>query len=71
MSFDQYFFTKPGFWRGFARAIDITGTLSREAVVMSPAPREADARALRSDWVVVGDELESAIEIFEADVPAR
>jgi hypothetical protein len=62
MSFEQYFFTKPSFMRGFARAIDLPGVLSREAVTLSPSPAEADRRAIRSDWQSVGAALREAAD---------
>lgn len=62
MSFDNYFFTAPTFMRGFARAIDIAGVLSRRAIVESETPEEADASAIRSDWVAVGVDLRVAMD---------
>ena len=71
MSFDFYYFTKPSFGRGFARAIDIPGILSRKAVILSASTAEADRRAIRSDWQVVGTDIKSATETLEANGTAR
>ncbi len=54
MSFDDYIFVRPGFLRGMGKAIDIGGTLSREGVLTSATPGEADARALYGDFRAVG-----------------
>ena len=59
--FDDYIFVRPGFLRGAARALDISGMLGREAFVISPTELEADSRALESDWRVVGRDLNAAL----------
>jgi hypothetical protein len=65
VSFDSYFFARPSFLRGMARAIDITGVLSREAVVIVDTPEEADANALASDVAVIGRDLQRGLDTFE------
>jgi len=66
MSFDDYMFVRPGFLRGVARAIDIGGALGRESFVVSPTPREADRRALASDFRIVNRDLNRALSAIEA-----
>lgn len=70
MSFDDYFFVQPSFLRGVARAVDIGGTLSREAVVLSRTPAEADKRALASDWRLSNRDLNQAFADLESEVDA-
>lgn len=61
MSFDDYFFTKPSFIGGAARVIDLGGVLSREAVLLSQTPKEADERALASDFRAVSRDIRAAM----------
>jgi hypothetical protein len=48
-----------GFFEGMGRILDLRGTMV--VANESPSPREADARALLSDWQTVGQDLETAI----------
>jgi hypothetical protein len=50
----------PRFWFGPARVLDLFGQFDQYN--MSPTPQEADARALRSDWMIIGDHLVDAME---------
>jgi len=50
----------PRFWFGPARVLDLFGQFDQYN--MSPTPREADARALMSDWIIIGDQLADAME---------
>lgn len=50
----------PRFWFGPARVLDLFGQFDQYN--MSPTPREADARALGSDWLIIGDHLIEAME---------
>lgn len=67
MSFDDYFFTQPSFLGGVGRAIDLGGVLSREAVKLDKSPREADAKALASDFRIVGNDLRAAMNAIAPD----
>lgn len=67
MSFDDYFFTQPSFLGGVGRAIDLGGVLSRDAVKLDRTPRDADARALASDFRVVGDDVRGAMNALAPD----
>lgn len=63
MSFDDYIFVRPSFLRGAARAIDIAGVLAKDSVIISATPAEADARAIASDWRVVGRDLNESLSV--------
>lgn len=67
MSFDDYIFVRPSFLRGIAKAIDISGSLSRSGVAMSRTPQEADARALASDFRVVQRDIAAAFATIARD----
>lgn len=54
----DFLFAAPGAWSGFARLFDIAGTFDRYNV--SQTNEEADARALFSDWRMVGEDLLTA-----------
>jgi hypothetical protein len=60
--FDDYMFTKPSFLRGVARAVDIGGSLSRDAFVLSQNGTQADRRALDSDWRAVNRDVNEAMQ---------
>ena len=64
MGFDEatLLFAEPSFVRGMGRAIDLGAT--RNAYNDSRTPKEADTRALRSDWASVGADLGSALRMF-------
>ncbi len=51
-----------GFFEGMGRILDLRGTMV--VANESPSPREADARALLSDWQTVGQDIETAIERY-------
>lgn len=65
MGFDEstLLFAEPSFVRGMGRAIDLGAT--RNAYNDSKTPKEADTRALRSDWASVGADLGSALRVFK------
>ncbi len=58
-------YATPSFLEGVARSIDIGDTLTEYNGSESGA--EADARALRSDWQAVGDDLRQAIAQFRRE----
>jgi hypothetical protein len=51
----DFLFMSPHPWMGFARLLDIGGTFDRYNV--SSTGDEADARAMYSDWRMVGEDL--------------
>lgn len=56
----DFLFAVPSFLRGVASALDIGGTFVEYN--QSSSPQEADAKALQSDWVMVGNDLRDAIK---------
>lgn len=55
--------------RSFMKGIaSIGGGLSLKSPYEGSSPREADARALRSDWEAVGDDLKTAIKQFQESI---
>lgn len=63
--YSTYLFARPSVLEGVARLIDVGGTLNEYNT--SSTPGQSDARALRSDWLAVGADLEQAIETFERE----
>lgn len=53
----------PSFVEGIGRIGDFSGVLNQ--FNYSNSPEEADQKALRSDWMKVGNELRSAMNRFE------
>ncbi|MFA7421954.1 MAG: hypothetical protein WCZ90_19885 [Melioribacteraceae bacterium] len=51
---------KPSFLDGFARVLDLSGSLN--IYNDSQCEEEADIKALRSDWEAIGKDLGAAIE---------
>jgi hypothetical protein len=58
-------FPTPGFLTGVGRLVDFGGALNHRN--MSVTGREADARALRSDWEVVGRDIDTAMSEHRRD----
>lgn len=61
----DFLFAQPSFLIGLARSVDIGGTLSAHSYSESLSPTEADARALESDWAVVGQDMREGIASVE------
>jgi hypothetical protein len=53
-------FARPSFMSGVARALDLGGTF--DEYNRSPSPEDADVRALHSDWMAVGADMQKAID---------
>ena len=62
----DFLFAKPNFLSGMASAMDLGGTLVSE-YNSSFTPNAADFRALKSDWAVVGMDIEDALKRFAKD----
>jgi hypothetical protein len=58
----DFLFVRPSFLRGFARALDLTGSL--DAYNWSESSTEADAMATYVDWSLVGVDLANAMKQF-------
>lgn len=56
----------PSFLQGAARVLDIGQTRALWDYCWVESPQEADARAIASDWLAVGDDLRLAIKTFES-----
>jgi hypothetical protein len=62
MSQTDFIFARPSFIEGFARIVDFGGTLNEYN--RSLTPEEADARALKNDFSVVGNDICNALAEF-------
>lgn len=56
----DFLFTTPTIWTGFGSVLDLFG--SREQYNYSKSTLEADVKALRNDWGVVGQDIQAAQE---------
>lgn len=58
----DFLYARPSFTEGVARLLDFGNFLNEYNT--SPSEEEADLRALRADWYVVGDDLRGAMAQF-------
>ena len=58
-----YLYATPDFLRGMARTLDIGSTLS--VYNQSESDRVADYKAIKSDWLQVGDDVKKAMKDYE------
>ncbi|MBI4827474.1 MAG: hypothetical protein HY804_01465 [Nitrospinae bacterium] len=68
----DYLYAHPSFLGGMARVLDIFGVFT--AYNYSRSPQEADARAIHSDWLAVGKDLDAAMadaEVREEEACTR
>jgi hypothetical protein len=56
----DFLFAQPSFASGAARLMDLWGQF--DYYNQSDTPAEADAKAIASDWLIVGQDLSGAIE---------
>jgi hypothetical protein len=59
----DFLFAQPSFASGAARLLDLWGCFDEYS--RSESATEADARAIASDWAVVGQDIYYAIEQYE------
>lgn len=59
-------FARPSFLQGMGELLDFSSLYSRYN--HSESGEAADARAIRSDWQAIGDDLRAAIARVKADV---
>ncbi len=59
----DFLFAQPSFASGMARVFDLFGTF--DAYNLSESGAEADARAIASDWLIVGQDIAEAMEQYE------
>lgn len=64
----DFLFAQPSFASGVARTLDLWGQFDEYNV--SPTPAEADANAIASDWIIVGQDMVAAIEACETETAA-
>ena len=57
-----YLFSRPSFFEGMARVLDLAGSL--QVYNLSKTPVKADQRALWSDWKAIGEDISSAMGTF-------
>ena len=62
----MHLFIQPSFSRGVARILDLFGTLNKYNT--SDSAEQADSDALYSDWLAVGDDIQSGIEEYAKSV---
>ena len=56
---EYFLFAEPDFISGMCRVLDLGSTLNEYNASLTP--EQADLRASRSDWIVVGQDLRSAM----------
>jgi hypothetical protein len=64
----DFLFAQPSLAAGVARVFDLWGQF--DDYNRSETPLEADAKAIASDWLIVGQDLSDAIEYHEEDESA-
>jgi len=65
----DFLFAQPSFISGVARLLDWYGLY--DAYNASRTGREADYKALLSDWRIVGQDIQDAMAAFERSLPAE
>ena len=63
-----FLFAQPSFASGAARVFDMFGQFDEYNI--SETTEEADAKAIASDWIVIGQDIADAIEQNESEVQA-
>lgn len=58
----MYLFSQPSFIEGMARTLDLGDTF--DTYNESRDGREADYTALRNDWIMIGEDIKSAIQQY-------
>lgn len=64
----DFLFATPAFISGASRVLDLYGTY--DVYNASPTEREADYKALLSDWRIVGRDIFDAMTQFAHSLPA-
>lgn len=62
----DFLFAQPSFSSGVARNLDLWGQF--DDYNRSETSAEADAKAIASDWLVIGQDIYDAIEQFESEI---
>ena len=61
----DFLFVRPSFLAGMARVLDLYGQY--DIYNVSPTTSEADAKAIASDWIVVGQDIGDAMEMEDCE----
>jgi len=64
----DFLFAQPSFASGAARVFDLFGQF--DEYNRSETTEEADAKAIASDWIVVGQDIADAIEQNDSEMQA-
>ncbi len=64
----DFLFAQPSLVAGAARVFDLFGQF--DDYNSSDTPQEADAKAIASDWLIVGQDIADAIEQNESEMQA-
>ena len=62
---DYFLFVNPNFISGMARVLDLGSTLNEYNSTF--IPEVADYCALKSDWLVVGSDIQAAINTHDSE----
>ena len=62
-------FSRPSFFEGMARVVDVCGSLN--IYNSSSSENEADFNAILSDWEMVGNDIYKALERFEKEYKSQ
>lgn len=63
----DFLFAMPSFTRGVGSVVDLAGTAEEGNYNLSRTPAEADMKALASDWLVTGRDIDRAIRATKPD----
>jgi len=64
-SLSYYFFARPSFLEGAARALDLGGVF--DSYKDSATPSQVDTQVTLQDWMMVGTDLQAAISAYEQE----
>jgi hypothetical protein len=67
--FTPFLFSRPSFFEGCARVLDLGDTLTEYNTALTP--EQADAIALYLDWLAVGDDVRHACQAVSPTVTHR
>jgi hypothetical protein len=63
-----FLFSEPSFLSGASRLLDLWGQYDQYNQSLTPA--EADARAIAADWIIIGQDLQEAMDEFNSEEAA-
>lgn len=68
-SLSTYLFPMPSFLNGFANIVDIGATF--DSYNFSDSPIIADYKAAISDWIMVGNDIEKSVGLYEKSLTSK